>query len=238
MIVYPAIDIQGGRAVRLLQGRAADTTDYGNPQEMALRWHRAGAEWIHVVDLDGAFSGTGANAQALADIVRATPCKVQTGGGIRSMEDIALRLDEIGVARVILGTVAVEKPEIVKEACQKWPGKIAVGIDARDGKIATRGWVQLSNLDAIELALEMKDFGVLTIIYTDISRDGMLGGVNVAATARMAQVTGMEIIGSGGVASVEDIISLRQAGAAGVITGKALYEGKFTLKEALLSAKS
>jgi phosphoribosylformimino-5-aminoimidazole carboxamide ribotide isomerase len=232
MQIYPAIDIKGGRAVRLMQGRAADATDYGDPVAAALNWKRQGATYLHVVDLDGAFEGKSENLQAVEEIVRAVGLPVQLGGGIRTMADVEQRL-KLGVQRVILGTAALENPELVQTACALFPGRIACGIDARDGRVAVRGWVEEASVSPRELALRMKDFGVMDVIYTDISRDGMQTGPNVEATRALVQDTGMNVIGSGGVGALQDLYDLQGAGCAGAIVGKALYNGNFTLAEAL-----
>lgn len=233
MILYPAIDLQGGRCVRLRQGEATDSTDYGDPLEAARTWKNQGAEWLHVVDLDGAFSGNAQNLQVIEEIVETTGLLVQLGGGIRSMVDISHRLEVLGIARVVLGTVALTEPALVREACLRYPGRVACGIDAREGKVAVRGWTEQSDRSALTLALEMREAGVETLIYTDIARDGMLGGPNISATADLVAQTGMQVIGSGGVGSLADIGALREAGCAGAIVGKALYNGRFTLKEAI-----
>lgn len=233
MILYPAIDLQGGRCVRLRQGEASESTDYGDPLEAARTWKAQGTAWLHVVDLDGAFSGNAQNLSVIAEVVKATGLSVQLGGGIRTMEDIAHRLDNLGIARVVLGTVALDNPALVREACGRYPGRIACGIDAREGKVAVRGWTRQSDRSALDLALEMRDAGVETLIYTDIARDGMLNGPNISATAGLVEQTGMQVIGSGGVGSLSDIVALREAGCAGAIVGKALYSGQFTLEEAM-----
>ena len=199
MIIYPAIDMKGGRCVRLLQGRAQNLTDYGDPLVMARRWAQDGARWLHLVDLDGAFDGAGGNLDAVERIVRELDIPVQLGGGIRTMADVELRLERLGVSRVILGTAAVENP----------------------------------HLRALELALRMREAGVELLIYTDIARDGMMQGPSVESTAQMVRESGMQVIGSGGVSTLSDIDALRGAGCAGVITGKALYSGAFTLRDAL-----
>lgn len=232
MQIYPAIDIKDGRAVRLRQGLAADVTDYGTPAEAALDWKTQGATYLHVVDLDGAFEGTGRNLPLVAEIVRETGLPVELGGGIRTMEDIEARLS-LGVARVILGTVALTDPDLVRRACARYPGRIACGIDAKDGRVAVRGWVEASDVDPVDLALRMKDAGVLDVIYTDIRRDGMQTGPNVEATAELVRRTGLRVIGSGGVGKIQDLYDLRDAGCAGAIVGKALYNGNFTLAQAL-----
>ncbi|WP_102411040.1 1-(5-phosphoribosyl)-5-[(5-phosphoribosylamino)methylideneamino]imidazole-4-carboxamide isomerase [Beduinella massiliensis] len=233
MIIYPAIDMKDGRCVRLLQGRAEDVTDYGDPCEVARRWAQAGARWIHLVDLDGAFSGQGKNREVIARIAQEQSVPVQLGGGIRTMADVEDRLERVGVSRVILGTAAVENPRLVKEACRAYPGRVAVGIDARDGFVAVRGWTERSDVPALELARRVRDAGVETVVYTDISKDGMMQGPSIEQTARMVRESGLRVIGSGGVSSLADIGALKEAGCAGVITGKALYSGAFTLAQAL-----
>lgn len=233
MIIYPAIDMKDGRCVRLLQGRAEDVTDYGDPCEVARRWAQAGARWIHLVDLDGAFSGQGKNREVIARIAQEQSVPVQLGGGIRTMADVEDRLERVGVSRVILGTAAVENPRLVKEACRAYPGRVAVGIDARDGLVAVRGWTERSDVPALELARRVRDAGVETVVYTDISKDGMMQGPSIEQTARMVRESGLRVIGSGGVSSLADIGALKEVGCAGVITGKALYSGAFTLAQAL-----
>lgn len=234
MILYPAIDLLDGRAVRLRQGRREDVTDFGDPVTLARRWREKGAQWLHLVDLEAAFDGQSRQLPLLERIVAAFGGPVELGGGLRSMEDIRLRMDA-GVRRCIIGTAAAENPDLVREACERWPGRIAVGIDAKNGRVALRGWVTTAELTAAELALQMKAAGVTTVIYTDVSRDGMMQGPNVRATRALIAQTGMEIIGSGGVSSLRDVAALREAGCAGAILGRALYENAFTLEEALES---
>ena len=233
MRLYPAIDIKNGQCVRLRQGVFDDTTVYANePYEVAKEFEADGAKFLHIVDLDGALRGTGANDAALKKIVENVSIPVEIGGGIRTMEDIEHRLS-LGVSRVILGTKAVESPDFVKEAVAKFGAdKIVVGIDAKDGKVAIKGWETISDADAVTLALSMKELGVKTIIYTDISKDGMLCGPNFAQTARMVEVTGMDIVASGGVSCMEDLIQLESIGVEGAILGKAIYEKRVDLKEA------
>ena len=197
-----------------------------------MDWKTQGATYLHVVDLDGAFEGKGRNLPLVAEIVRETGLPVELGGGIRTMEDIEARLS-LGVARVILGTVALTDPDLVRRACARYPGRIACGIDAKDGRVAVRGWVEASDVDPVDLALRMKDAGVLDVIYTDIRRDGMQTGPNVEATAELVRRTGLRVIGSGGVGKIQDLYDLRDAGCAGAIVGKALYNGNFTLAQAL-----
>ena len=233
MRLYPAIDIKNGQCVRLLQGVFDDTTVYADePYKVAMEFEAAGAKFLHIVDLDGALKGMGANDAALKKIVEHVNIPVEIGGGIRTMEDIEHRLG-LGVTRVILGTKAVESPEFVKEAVEKFGAdKIVVGIDAKDGMVAIKGWETISNADAVTLALYMKELGVKTIIYTDISKDGMLCGPNFAQTARMVEVTGMDIVASGGVSCMDDLIQLDGIGVEGAILGKAIYEKRVDLKEA------
>ena len=236
MLLYPAIDMMNGKAVRLRQGKRDDVTIYGDPVEVALRWKALGAQWLHLVDLDAAFDGASTSLPLISRVVEAFGGKVELGGGIRTLEDAARRIDA-GVSRVIIGTAAAENPAMVEAACARWPGQIVVGIDAKNGIVATRGWVESAGMTATELALRMKEFGVRDIIYTDVSRDGMMQGPNVTATAALVQATGMDIIGSGGVSRLDDLAALRDAGCAGAILGKALYEGAFTLPEAIALMK-
>ncbi len=237
MKIIPAVDIKNGKCVRLLQGRMEDETVYSDtPWEMALRWQEAGAEILHIVDLDGAMEGGGINDTAVREIVERVDMKTELGGGIRDMIRVNALLD-MGVSRVILGTVAVENPDLVAEAVEKHgPSRIIVGIDARDGIVATRGWTKSGWLPAVELAQHMKDIGVDRVIYTDIARDGMLTGPNVRETERLAKESGLWVTASGGVSSIEDIRALRtieHTGVDSVITGKAIYEGKLDLEEAI-----
>lgn len=233
MKLYPAIDIKNGQCVRLRQGVFDDTTVYANePFEVAKEFEAEGAKFLHIVDLDGALRGTGANDAALAKIIENVSIPVEIGGGIRTMQDIEHRLN-MGVSRVILGTKAVESPDFIKEAVEKFGAdKIVVGIDAKDGLVAIKGWETISNMDAVSLALSMKDLGVKTIIYTDISKDGMLCGPNFVQTARMVEITGMDIVASGGVSCMNDLIQLESIGVEGAILGKAIYEKRVDLAEA------
>ena len=241
MIIIPAVDIKNGKCVRLLQGRMEDETVYSDtPWEMALRWQKAGGTIVHIVDLNGAFEGYGVNDDAVREIVKRVDMVTELGGGIRNMVRINALLD-MGVDRVILGTAAVENPALVSEAIEKYgPEKIIVGIDAKNGIAATRGWTEEGGQSAVELGLDMKDLGIERIIYTDIARDGMLTGPNIAETENMARKTGLKITASGGVSSLDDIRALKQiehSGVDSVITGKALYEGKFELEEAIEVAR-
>lgn len=232
MQLYPAIDMLDGNAVRLRQGRRDDVTIFGNPVDLAAKWREQGATYLHLVDLTAAFDGQTKHLPLIREVIRAFGGNVELGGGLRTMADIALRI-EAGVTRCIIGTAAIEKPDLVKEACRAFPGQIAVGLDAKDGFVATRGWVETSALTAAEVALRMRDMGVSTIIYTDISRDGMMQGPNFAATQRLIDKTQMDIIGSGGVSSISDLLKLQEIGCAGAILGRAMYEGAFTVPDAL-----
>lgn len=232
MIIYPAIDIRGGKCVRLTQGRYDDITIFSdNPLNMAEQFQNAGAKFLHVVDLDAA-RGEGNNRKIISQIAKTLNIPVQTGGGIRTMEDIDTTLD-VGIERVIIGTSAVKSPELVEEAVKKYGNHIAVGIDAKNGYVAIEGWEKTSSVKATELALKMEAMGVNTIIYTDIATDGMLSGPNLFATSEMVKKVKMSVIASGGVSSLNDIIHLKRRGAAGVIVGKAIYTGNVDLSKAL-----
>ncbi|WP_371054680.1 1-(5-phosphoribosyl)-5-[(5-phosphoribosylamino)methylideneamino]imidazole-4-carboxamide isomerase [Rhodosalinus sp. K401] len=235
MILYPAIDLKDGKAVRLLRGEMEKATVFNDdPAAQARAFVEAGAEWLHLVDLNGAFAGRPVNAGAVEAILAACPgMPAQLGGGIRDMATIERWLGA-GLARVILGTVAVEQPELVREAARAFPGKVAVGIDARAGRVATRGWAEETEVEATDLARRFEDAGVAAIIYTDIDRDGAMGGPNVAATAALARAVSIPVIASGGVSSLDDLVALRDTGViAGAISGRALYDGKLDLKAAL-----
>jgi phosphoribosylformimino-5-aminoimidazole carboxamide ribotide isomerase len=240
MRIYPAIDILNSKAVRLTQGRKDQATVYGDPIEMALKWVSKGAEWLHVVDLDGAFEGKPRNLNLLRDMARAVPnAKIQVGGGIRSMSIVESLLDA-GIQRVVLGTAAVHNQEFVKNAIELQPHNVAIGIDARDGKVQVAGWTEASELGAIELARKLQDIGARLVIYTDISRDGVLAGPNIQATREMLEHTEVAVIASGGVSSVADVRHLSEIDhwrLDGVIIGKALYEGLVTIEEAMANAR-
>lgn len=233
MIIYPAIDIKDGKCVRLRQGSFKEVTVYfENPLDAARKWKDAGAKYLHVVDLDGARSGSPKNLGIVSGIVKQLGLKVQLGGGIRTLQSIETVLG-MGVSRVILGTAAVKDPELVEEAVERFGECIVVGIDARNGRVATDGWEDASGYSAIELAGQMERIGVKTVIYTDIEKDGMLEGPNFEAIRSMKEATGLEVIASGGVAGIHDIVRLKETGADGVIAGKALYTGALDLAEAL-----
>ncbi len=234
MQLYPAIDLKDGRCVRLNQGRFDEARIYSDtPSQVAALWEEKGASYLHLVDLDGAAMGRRANGPCIRQIVRRLHIPVQLGGGIRSFGDIEEALS-LGVRRVIIGTRAAEEPEFVRKAVERFGAeRIAVGIDAKDGMAAVRGWEKVSRITANELARRMRDMGVLTIIYTDISRDGMLSGPNVEATKKLQDETGLSVIASGGVSSMDDLRRLSEAGIAGAIIGKALYERKIDLAQAV-----
>lgn len=233
MRIYPAIDIKDGKCVRLLRGNFNDVTVYGdNPAQMAKKWEALGGEFIHVVDLDGALKGHGVNAEVIKEICNTVSVPVQTGGGIRTMEDIEAKL-ACGINRVIIGTKAVSDSEFVKNAVKKYGDKIVIGIDAKDGMVAIEGWEKTSEFTAVEFGKKMADLGVKTIIYTDIATDGTLMGPNVAAMSEMVKATGIDIIASGGIGTVEHIKSLIPTGVEGVICGRALYTGDVKLDEAI-----
>ena len=241
MIMFPAIDIRGGKCVRLFKGDFQQETVFSDsPAEMARKWQSQGAEYLHLVDLDGALAGSSQNLAAIEKILEAVDIPTELGGGIRTMEQID-QLLAMGISRVILGSVAVKNPALVKEACAKYGERIVVGIDAKDGIVAVEGWGESGNIGVIELAREMKKAGVKTIIYTDISRDGTLSGVNVEATVKLAKESGIKIVASGGVKSLDDIKALKEqeaAGIEGVIAGKSIYMGTLDLAEAIKAAKS
>ena len=236
MILFPAIDLKGGQCVRLLKGDMRSATVFNDdPAGQARAFESQGFRWIHVVDLDGAIAGKPVNASAVESILRAVAIPVQLGGGIRDAASIERWLER-GVRRVILGTAALRNPELVREACRAWPGSIAVALDARGGKLAVEGWAHTSEVSALDLALRVEDAGVTAIIYTDIERDGALGGVNVEATAALAKRLETPVIASGGLASLDDIRALQRHesdGIEGVICGRALYDGRIEPKAAL-----
>jgi len=238
MILYPAIDLKDGNAVRLVHGEMGSATVFNDdPAAQARAFVEAGCEWLHLVDLNGAFAGEPVNAAPVEAILAACPVPAQLGGGIRDMATIERWIDK-GLARVILGTVAVENPALVREAARAFPGHVAVGIDARAGKVATKGWAEETNVDATDLAKSFEDAGVSAIIYTDILRDGAMKGPNIEATEALARAVSIPVIASGGVSSLADLITLRDTGViSGAISGRALYDGAIDLKEALKALK-
>ncbi len=240
MILYPAIDLKGGHCVRLLKGDMNAVTVFNdNPADQAAQFVRDGFQWLHVVDLDGAVEGRSMNAAAVSAILQAVAVPVQVGGGIRTLEAIEAWL-EAGVSRVILGTVAVSDPGLVRAAAAAFPEQVAVGIDALDGRVAVKGWVESSDLSAVDLARRFEDAGVCALIVTDIGRDGTLGGVNVDQVGEVADAVGIPVIASGGMASLDDIAALKArpgAQIAGAVLGKALYTGAIRPAEALSAAR-
>lgn len=235
MILYPAIDLKNGQAVRLLKGEMEKVTVFNdNPAAQARAFQDAGCEWLHLVDLNGAFEGVPVNAKAVEAILANVSVPAQLGGGIRDMATIEMWVEK-GIARVILGTVAVENPDLVRRAARAFPGKVAVGLDARNGLVATRGWATETDIQVTDLARSFEDAGVAAIIYTDIDRDGAMQGPNIEATAALALATTLPVIASGGVSSLDDLRSLKASGAPlnGAISGRALYDGAIDLAEAL-----
>jgi phosphoribosylformimino-5-aminoimidazole carboxamide ribotide isomerase len=240
MLVIPAIDLKDGQCVRLRQGRMQDSTVFSDdPVQMAGEWLEKGAKRLHIVDLNGAFAGTPVNAEIVTEIVKTYPSlPIQIGGGIRDIDSVKFYIDA-GVSFVIIGTQAVKDPEFVRIACEQYPGKVIVGLDAFDGKVATEGWADVSELSVIDLAAKFTDCDVQAIVYTDIARDGMMQGVNLKSTVELAQQSSIPIIASGGVAKLADIVNIRAvaktaigAGIMGVITGRAIYDGKLDLTQA------
>jgi phosphoribosylformimino-5-aminoimidazole carboxamide ribotide isomerase len=240
VIVIPAIDLKDGKCVRLEQGlMERDTVFNDNPGAQARTWQDQGAELLHIVDLDGAFAGEPKNRAAIEAIVRAVSIPTQLGGGIRDIATIEAYLS-LGISRVIIGTAAQRNPELVKEACEKFPGRIVVGIDAKDGMVAVQGWAEVTGITAVDLARKFEGFGVAAIIYTDISRDGMLQGPNLEATRQLAESISIPVIASGGLSTLQDIknlMTVESSGVTGVITGKAIYTGAINLSEAIKTGK-
>lgn len=238
MILYPAIDMKDGKCVRLSQGKFSDVTVYGeDPVKTALNWQEQGGEFVHLVDLDGALKGKGVNRSIILEIAKMLRVPVQTGGGIRTPEDVEELLSG-GVSRVILGTAAVQNPQLVSDMVHEYGDKIAVGIDAKDGLVAISGWEEVSAVPALDLAAEVSAKGVKTIIYTDIATDGMLTGPNFSAMRQMAKHVAADIIASGGVSSTKDLLDLLPTGVSGAIIGKALYTGRVDLTLALNAVRS
>ena len=241
MILYPAIDLKDGACVRLLRGEMDAATVFNDdPGAQARAFVDAGAQWVHVVDLNGAFAGRPVNACAVEAILAAVggAAKVQLGGGIRSLEGARAWIER-GVSRIVLGTVAVKDPQVVRDCCAAFPGQVAVGVDARDGRVAVEGWAEATEIQALDLVRRFEDAGVAAVIYTDIDRDGALGGVNVEATAELAKAVSIPVIASGGVKDLDDLKALIAAGGiAGAISGRALYDGRLDLREALAATKA
>lgn len=239
MILYPAIDLKDGQCVRLLRGEMSEATVFGDdPAAQAAAFEAAGCDWLHLVDLNGAFAGTPVNAAAVDAILARVKVPAQLGGGIRDMATIEMWLSK-GLTRVILGTAAVENPSLVREAAKAFPGQVAVGIDARKGFVATKGWATETTIQATDLAMRFEDAGVAALIYTDIDRDGAMQGPNIAATEALARAVTIPVIASGGVSSMADLIALRDTGViAGAISGRALYDGAIDLATALATLKT
>ena len=240
MYLLPAIDLKDGKCVRLKQGDMNQATVFGNdPAERAKSFAGQGAEWIHIVDLDGAFAGKPVNTRPVEDILKSVDVKIELGGGIRTLDSIERWLDK-GVTRVILGTIALRDPEFVKSACRLFPDRVAVGIDAKDGFVAVEGWAETSAVTAVDLAREFESAGVCAIIYTDIARDGVLTGPNLPATVALAKSVSIPVIVSGGVSSLDDIRNCKARendNIAGVIAGRAIYDGRFTVAQAVQTLK-
>jgi phosphoribosylformimino-5-aminoimidazole carboxamide ribotide isomerase len=244
LIVFPAIDLKGGNVVRLAEGDMERATIYGgNPAHQAVLFAEQGAEFLHVVDLDGAFAGASVNGEAVAAIIEAFPGHIQLGGGIRNRKSVE-RWFDLGVARVVIGTAALENPEFVREAARDFPGGIVVAVDAKDGMVATRGWADVSDVEVIDLARRFEDAGVASLLFTDVGRDGMMKGCNIEATVDLARAVDIPVIASGGVANIGEIHVLAlharangsKGGVEGVITGRALYDGRLDLAAALTVA--
>ncbi|MFZ5749348.1 MAG: 1-(5-phosphoribosyl)-5-[(5-phosphoribosylamino)methylideneamino]imidazole-4-carboxamide isomerase [Pseudomonadota bacterium] len=240
LIVFPAIDLKAGQVVRLAEGDMDRATVYGdNPTHQAEMFQREGAQWLHVVDLDGAFAGASVNGGAVASILETFGGHIQLGGGIRNRDSVERWLD-LGVERVVIGTAALEDPDFVRDAARDNPGRIVVAVDARDGMVATRGWADVSSVSVVDLARRFEDAGVAALLFTDVGRDGLLKGCNVEATVALARAVSIPVIASGGVAGIADIHALVPHvgdGVQGVITGRALYDGRLDLVEALEVAK-
>ncbi len=237
MILYPAIDLKDGSCVRLRRGVMKDATVYNrDPLDQARKFEAAGASWLHLVDLDGAFTGKPVNRKTIEMILATVKISCQVGGGIRDLSSVESWL-AAGAARVILGTVALKDPALVREACKKFPGRIALGIDAKGGKVAVEGWAETSEVTALDLAQRFSDAGAAAIIFTDIDRDGLLKGVNVAATGHLAAALSIPVIASGGVAGLDDLAALAKTKVAGCIIGRALYDGGLDLAKALALVK-
>jgi len=236
LVVIPAIDIKNGRCVRLKQGQMSRETIYSEvPEEMALRWYSEGAERLHLVDLDGAVEGRPVNGEIVEKIVNAVPVPVQLGGGIRDLQTIKSYLD-LGVEQIILGTVAFKDPGFIATACEKFPGRVILGIDAKEGRVAIEGWTEETGISPIEMARRYESLDISAIIYTDIKRDGMGTGPNIEATRDLAESIDIPVIASGGISGIDDvkrILSLKRYGVTGMITGRALYEGTLSLADAI-----
>jgi phosphoribosylformimino-5-aminoimidazole carboxamide ribotide isomerase len=236
-IVLPAVDIRGGRCVRLLQGRPDEETVYDDrPADAARRWADLGAEFLHVVDLDGAFQGHPVNGNAIAEIIEAVDVPVEVGGGLRTTEAVRRTLD-LGVTRVIVGSRALRDPEWVKELCEAFPDQVVAGIDARDGRVAVEGWAEVSDVDAVDFAQQLDAFALRAMAFTDVATDGMMAGPNVAALQRLAEAVDTPVIASGGIASLDHVRRVAAVGVEGMIIGKALFVGALSLPDAIAAAR-
>jgi phosphoribosylformimino-5-aminoimidazole carboxamide ribotide isomerase len=234
MIIYPAIDLKDGNCVRLVQGRMDEETVFStNPAEQAKLFETAGFKWVHVVDLNGALEGKPKNIYSVQKIIKSVKIPIQLGGGVRDVKTASAWI-EAGVSRIVVGTIAINKPKVVREMCQAFPGKIAVGLDANEGMVATHGWIKKTTTPAAEVAKRLEDVGIAAIIYTDISRDGLLEGANVEETVKLAESVNIPIIASGGVTSIEDVKAYKDSGKiSGIVIGRALYDKRFTPAEVL-----
>lgn len=237
MILFPAIDILNGKAVRLYKGDKNQVTEYGDPVEFAEKWAEAGAEWLHIVDLSGAFTGESGIDDIISEIKKHVDVRIQSGGGLRRIVDIRRRLDA-GADRAVIGTMAAYHPDDFALATYQFPEKIVAGIDAKDGMFAVKGWTETTDISAIEFGKKCKHMHIRYALYTDISKDGAMGGANVEGTAQMQEETGLSIIASGGISSMQDVLALKAKNIYGAVLGKALYDGKIDLKEALAAARA
>lgn len=237
MLLFPAVDVLDNRAVRLLYGKRDEVTDYGTPLKRAMTWQEQGAEYLHLVDLNGAFDDSLVNDKTLRELVKNLDIPVEIGGGIKSYDRVRYYLEEVGASRVIIGTALVTDPDMTDRVCSKYGDKIVAGIDAMNDRVAIKGWVEKVDITPLELSLKMKERGVNTVIFTDISRDGALSGANVDATERLQRLSGMNIIASGGVKNIGDIVKMKEKGIYGAILGRAIYTGNLDLKEAIKVAK-
>ena len=237
MFLFTEVDVVFNKSFRLLYGNRDDATVYGAPVEMALKWQNMGAEYLHIVDLNGAFDDSLVNKNTLIELIKKVSVPVQIGGGIKTFDKIKFYLEEVGASRVIVGTACVTDPALMDKACAKYGNKIACGIDAKDGFVAIKGWVEKSALTPLEVALDMKSRGADTVIYTDINRDGALCGVNVEATAKLSEQSGLNIIASGGMATLDDVRAVKERDIYGAILGRSIYTGAIDLKQALEISK-
>lgn len=233
MIIFPAIDVLDNRAVRLLYGKRENVTDYGTPESRAVLWRESGAEYLHLVDLNGAFDNSRVNDKTLKNVIREVGIPVQIGGGIKSFDRVKYYIEEVGATRVIIGSALVTDRQMAEKAYQEFGEKIVAGIDALDGKVRIKGWVENVDITPMQLAMQMKELGATTVVYTDISRDGALTGLNIDSTALMQEKTGLNIIASGGAARIDELDKLNTRGIYGAILGRSIYEGSIDLKDAI-----